>query len=147
MPVGFLGLPVVAKAAAERLGLILAGLGPRTPHRKIDNAPGVYMSLSAEWIGTNAFGDLFSIAHYYEQMGDLMRDPDVVLVRCFHDGHYYPVSIRQDGLGIFYEHLLFNNEGLPYRALKAGMRDLASFINAWTRNIFEQQGLKIKKKK
>ena len=42
------------------------------------------------------------IAHYYEQNGDMMRDPDVVFV-IGADQYVYPISYRQDGLGTYPE--------------------------------------------
>ena len=49
-------------------------------HRKIDNAPGSFMAVSIEIIGRSGLGPLMSVAHYYEQNSDLMRDPDVVFL-------------------------------------------------------------------
>ena len=60
-------------------------------HRKINNAPGSFMAVSIEIIGRSGLGPLVSVAHYYEQNGDLMRDPDVVFL-IGADQHAYPIS-------------------------------------------------------
>ena len=57
------------------------------------------MAVSIEIIGRSGLGPLISVAHYYEQNSDLMRDPDVVFL-IGADQHVYPVSFRQDNLGI-----------------------------------------------
>src|SRR5574337_350632 len=44
-------------------------------------------------------GSLISIAHYGEQNGDLMRDPEV----CFRFGSWEPLSFQQDYIGYFAE--------------------------------------------
>jgi hypothetical protein len=40
-------------------------------------------------------GPIFSLAHYYEQNGDLMRDPEMLFIQA-EDGGYYPAEIWQD---------------------------------------------------
>lgn len=144
MATGWRGLPVVGKGATKTLERIFEGLGPVHQSKIIDNKPGTYMAVHAEWLGKINFGDMFSIAHYYEQQGDMMRDPDVVLVRIPDarggEGEYYPVSFRQDSTGTFWEHLVFDeNTGMPSRVSMKGMKDLASFMTTWMRNIKEQQ--------
>ena len=44
---------------------------------KLDNAPEAYMPLSVDRTGDNTF----ALAHYGEQNGDLMADPDMVFWR------------------------------------------------------------------
>jgi len=49
-------------------------------HKKIDNAEGTIMALHVECIGKCNLGSIFSLAHYYEQHGDLMRDPEMLFI-------------------------------------------------------------------
>ena len=58
-----------------------------------------YMDVVVEHIGDCNLGPMFSIAHYYEQNGDLMRDPEMCFIKGG-DGEYYPYYYRIDGLGI-----------------------------------------------
>jgi hypothetical protein len=41
-------------------------------YKKIDNAEDAFMALHVEYIGECNLGPIFSLAHYYEQHGDLM---------------------------------------------------------------------------
>ena len=67
------------------------GLHKVGDHRKWNNASGSFMAACVEIIGTTGLGPLVSIAHYYEQNHDLMRDPDVVFV-IGADQEVYPIS-------------------------------------------------------
>src|SRR5688572_17664601 len=48
--------------------------------RKMDRGLG-YMPVHVECLRRTGLGLLYSVAHYYEQNGDLVPDPDVVFVR------------------------------------------------------------------
>ena len=108
-------------------------------HRKIDNAEGTFMSVHVECIGRCNYGLLYSIAHYYEQNGDMVCDPDMVFIKAETDGNYYPVSFEQGGL-IHREAVLIKN-GIVTEFHDYDQRDQASFANVWMRNIKEQQNL------
>jgi hypothetical protein len=41
-------------------------------------------------------GTLYSVAHYYQQHDDLMRDPEMVFFKG-PDGRYYPIMYQQAG--------------------------------------------------
>jgi hypothetical protein len=104
--------------------------------RKIDNASGSFMAVSVERIGTN----LYSVAHYFEQCGDLMADPEMVFLS--KGGKWYPVSIKMDALGVCREGLVLD----PYTEEPTGIRrreqkDEAVFAGTWMQNIKWQQGL------
>jgi len=105
-------------------------------HRKWDNASGTVMAACVEIIGRTGLGPLVSVAHYYEQNGDLMRDPDVVFV-IGADQHVYPISYRQDGLGIDQEAAVV--EDGQWKVRTKMQADLAKFASQWMRNIAEQQ--------
>lgn len=47
-------------------------------HQQWNNANGTFMAACVEIIGRTAVGPLVSIAHYFTQNGDAMRDPDIV---------------------------------------------------------------------
>ena len=70
-------MPRVIAAIAQARGLDLAEVGA---HTKVENKP--YMALCVEVIGD----DLVSVAHYGEQNGDLMKDPDMVFWTATADG-------------------------------------------------------------
>ena len=60
--------------------LLVDGLKEPGDAKKIDNTNGAFMTVHVELIHQNEHGRHYSIAHYYEQNGDLMRDPDVVFL-------------------------------------------------------------------
>ena len=81
------------------------------------------------------YGEVISIAHYGEQSGDLMADPEMEFTII--GGDYYPISFRNDYLGKHSS--VFEDDGinLPLQY------DLTTFANQWMRNIAEQQNIDI----
>jgi len=59
-------------------------------HLSITNPP--YMRLVIEVVGA---GEV-SVAHYYQQNGDAMRDPEIVF-----DANWLPIEITQDPMGVY----------------------------------------------
>jgi hypothetical protein len=112
---------------------------------KIGKSGGAIMPLCVEHIGTVRFQrsendlPLWSFAHYYEQNGDQMRDPDIVMIDA--PGGLYPISYRQDGLGMNREYVVYNDAGEIRGFMKVPQADLAAFCNGWAKNLKEQQGL------
>jgi hypothetical protein len=100
-----------------------------------------FIAACVEIIGRTGLGPLVSIAHYYEQNGDLMRDPDVVFV-IGADQEVYPISFRQDSLGTYLESAVVENGKWKVRTKMQA--DLCSFCNQWMRNINDQQQLGVK---
>lgn len=99
-----------------------------------------FMAVTIELVGQNELGKLFSVAHYAEQNGDLMRDPEVVFI-LGNDEEFYPITIQQDFIGKYQDVLEYDETGKIkgwYPRLQA---DLASFANFWLKNIKYQQSL------
>jgi len=99
-----------------------------------------FMPVTIEQVGQNELGKLFSVAHYAEQNGDLMRDPEVVFI-LGRDEEFYPITIQQDYIGKYEDVLEYDESGKIkgwYPRLQA---DLASFANFWLKNIKDQQNL------
>lgn len=76
----------LSKKHARILGDLTTGLDDEG-HRRIDNTNGVFMPVVVERIGSNRF----SVAHYYEQNGDLVPDPDLEFVT--NDGAWFPAAV------------------------------------------------------
>ncbi len=72
----------------------------------------------------------YSIAHYYEQNGDLMRDPEITFRIDEKEGAIWALSYTQDNLGIYYE--------TKDRSQKQ-VEELLGFFDQWLINI-ENQG-------
>ncbi|MCL2301564.1 MAG: SNF2-related protein [Firmicutes bacterium] len=77
--------------------------------------------------------DGLSAAHYYEQNGDLMADPDMTFVFDREAGTLAARTFQQDGLGV-YQRVEGSNGGINH-ALE---RQLNSFAAQWFRNIRNQ---------
>ncbi len=101
---------------------------------KIENKP--YMPLVIEWIGSGPYEtELVSVAHYYTQNGDAMRDPEIVF-SLSKLGYWMPMSFLQDNLGLYQEAVTIRDDSFFFKA--ALIRDLQEFAKTWDRNLAEQ---------
>ena len=94
-----------------------------------------FMDLTVEWIGENRI----AIAHFGEQNGDMMADPDMELIVDFDKDEVLPATYQNDYAGIYQEVYSENSQWNPKLS-----RELTSFLNTWLRNI-ELQGHVISK--
>ena len=101
---------------------------------RIENDP--FMRLVIEYVGEGPRGfPLVSVAHYGEQHGDPMRDPEMVF-EVTEDMGWGPISFRQDYTGL-YQEAVFTRDGKVY--VHPGLvRELKAFARMWDRNILEQ---------
>jgi hypothetical protein len=95
-----------------------------------------FMRLVIEHVGTGPrSGALVSVAHYGEQNGDLMRDPEIIFEVA--EGQWHPVSIQQDYLGSYREAVFVGEDGKVY-VRPAEVRDILAFSRVWDRNLKAQ---------
>jgi len=95
-----------------------------------------FMRLVIEHVGTGPRGgELVSVAHYGEQNGDLMRDPEIVFEVAA--GQWHPVSIQQDYIGSYREAVYVGEDG-KVRIRPAEVRDIQAFARMWDRNLKHQ---------
>lgn len=87
-----------------------------------------YEPLALEKINLNQI----SIAHYYEQNGDLMRDPEIVFNVDYDNNTLTPVEYYNDGLSSV--DLVETEQGIN----KSLQQDLINFSNTWFNNIKNQ---------
>jgi len=87
-----------------------------------------YMPLVIEDISMGYKGTEYSITHYYEQNGDLMRDPEITFVIDRENKSIYATSYTQDNLGIYQD---FTDSG-------RGSKDCEDFFRMWLNNISNQ---------
>ncbi|MBX3038574.1 MAG: hypothetical protein KF758_16810 [Anaerolineales bacterium] len=76
-------------------------------------------------------GELISVAHYFEQNGDLVADPDVEL----HYPTWVPTAITQTFFG--YRQKFFERDGKTYVDTRFH-KEVSSFLTLWARNIKAQ---------
>ena len=126
----------ISKAAAAVMDTLTQGLN-LGDHRKIDNCEGAFMPVCVQHMAQTELGPLFSIAHYYEQNGDLMRDPEMIFLK--RNGKYYPVSFHQDGGLGFYQEAIEIQGCRVLRYYPPILDKQASFAAMWMKNIREQQ--------
>jgi hypothetical protein len=121
----------LTKASAKTLDTMIDGIAVGDA-RTIDNKTG-FMAVHVDRLSRNCY----SIAHYYEQNGDLVPDPDLVVWRA-ETGDYVPVSLQLSS-GHYSLALRLENDQ-PVAFAPALCRELASFANMMVKNIKAQQG-------
>ncbi len=132
----------MSKSDAATLDALVEGLADpmasdESSSRKLGKDEGGVMALSIERLGPR----MYSLAHYYKQNGDMMRDPDVELFRDA-QGRWFPVTFRQDGgMPVYTVALEMDASGIVgvYRRRYASQRD---FMRLWLRNLRAQHGIK-----
>lgn len=67
---------------------------------KIDNSDGTYMPVHIELIGRIDNYNFFSLAHYGQQNGDAMRDPEMLFALHKETQQFIPYYYRNDYCGI-----------------------------------------------
>jgi len=90
-------------------------------------------------------GTSYSLCHYYEQNGDLMRDPEMVFIvvddrkeKCDYENlHVYPKLYQQDNLGI-YEESITIAKGQVTAYIRAWQAAHTHFAQQWLSNVKEQ---------
>lgn len=133
--------------AARILDTLTADM-PVGSMRRLVDASGTYMDAVVERLTENTF----SVAHRFEQNGDLVPDPDMAFVRL----HVGPAIVRGRAVdlgmwapincthatGTFTEALTLDAaEGVATYRPRA-LADLAAFANMWMRNISRQHDLR-----
>jgi hypothetical protein len=113
----------------------------RTRYLRLENPP--FMRLVIEVIGgpyPNGAYEL-SVAHYAEQNGDAMRDPEITfLVAPAEQGTTWtPLTFENSYLGCYQVVAQVTPAGLVEPREPALMRDLRDFATQWDRNL-KQQG-------
>lgn len=110
--------------------------------KTIDNTNGTYMPVKVEIYCKLKYGKVYSVGHFYEQMGDLMSDPRMEFLVNDDDGRVYPILFEQHGgLPIFQEDCNFDEKGNLNSFAKKWQNQHKNFANMWMENIQMQQKL------
>ena len=87
-----------------------------------------------------------SVCHYYEQNGDLMRDPEMVFnVHLDLHGTTFPAYFRQDGTFAREDEVFFEENGKKLYHPKM-LKSLKSFSRTWAANLKAQGHTLVKEK-
>lgn len=109
-------------------------LSAESAHLRLEQPNNVFMPLVIEKVGRY----LVSVAHYYEQNGDLCADPDVLFFTGY--GDWIAIEIQQP---FGYQRVANLNASCTQVVSvdHRGQNDLADFVRLWARNIKEQDYL------
>jgi hypothetical protein len=131
------------KTLNKRASQILADLIEKCEsgegYAKIDNGGKGIMAAVIERVGVSDKGAFYSVAHYYTQNGDAMRDPEMIFL-AMGNSLFAPTYYLQDNLGIE-ENSLFRDETGKWKIRAAIQHAHARFANIWMKNIKDQQRL------
>jgi hypothetical protein len=127
----------LSQAAAKVLDALTADLKPLADDgaeaRRVGKKGGAFMQVVVERLDARTY----SVAHYYEQNGDLMRDPEMTFIRA--NDAWYAASYRQDSLGVDQESADYVPSTGGFVVRERQQIEHARFANTWMRNIREQQ--------
>jgi len=108
---------------------------------KLNCSDGAFMSVTVEQIFYTNKHKIYSVAHYYEQNGDLMADPEMCFIFDLQEKVFTPSYYKQDGyLGREQESAFLVGDEIIVNDLKL-QADHTRFANIWLRNIKQQQNL------
>ncbi|EIE01477.1 DUF6908 domain-containing protein [Leptospira licerasiae] len=104
-----------------------------------------YMDLVLEYVGKGPRNlDTISVAHYYEQNGDLMRDPEIVFEieqKTDETGKneqiFHPVEYWQDGLPFLNGPVVWIEDG-KILCKPNSITSIKSFAKTWDQNLKSQ---------
>jgi hypothetical protein len=96
-----------------------------------------YMDLVIEYVGVGPRGcPLVSVAHYFEQNGDLCADPDLVMEWMVPAGKWLPVSFKNDAFGYYVEAV--RREGDALIEDSGAVADILAFQRSFDMNLRTQ---------
>ena len=111
-----------------------------SPRIEINNNS-AFMPLTVERLGklkaSKGDKELYSLAHYGEQYGDIMRDPEMLFHHYPSERRVVPIYYRNDYASVERWGGNFKGEITDPQEVK----DQVEFANTWMRNIAEQQGI------
>ena len=104
-------------------------------HNYLPERSGGIMSVHVECIGKNRY----SVAHYYDQNGDLMSDPQMTFWVC--GRNVFPCSYTLHSFGRFEVSTRFDENEMPVEFCENLQKGHANFADFWMMNIEEQQDI------
>lgn len=130
---GLRPLPAASKRILDTLTAGLASPSEPGTSARVYDAKGPFLAAHVERLDV----DRFSVAHYIEQGGDRIADPDIEFIR--EAGEWYPAAV-QLAIGRYEEAITTDEQGQPL-VVKKKYNDLRPLAQTLLRNIWEQQGL------
>jgi len=110
---------------------------------KIDNTTD-FMPVCVEIIyNINAHEEHVSIAHYGQENGDLMRDPEIIFYHDRNEGKAYAMNYRNDYFNSWEVSIKEGDDGRPAMVNQIRQRQHTEFAELWLNNIKKQQGFNL----
>ena len=143
----------LGRNAAKLFEHLVKQLPEGETHLKIDNTEETFMPVIIEHLATFekcTMGEnyrVFSVAHYYEQNGDLMADPLMEFLYKPEGMIYpavYPIYYQMDGIFQTTQQSINVGDPLKFTFDKKRQSEHVAFANKWMRNIHMQQFRTIK---
>lgn len=129
-----------ARKVLERLRTLAVEARPDQPYVKLNNGGDGIMAVSVERIRATGGAEVWAVAHYFEQNGDLCADPSIEFLRG--PSGWYPLTFQQDPWPGFKRYVELDGATLvPTRYNKRMQADCAVFCGTWMRNVKHQQRL------
>lgn len=131
------------KTAAATFNALINSIKEGETHVKIDNTNGTFMPVSFELLYSDLMGktqvNVYAMAHYYEQNGDLIADPDMTFA-VDQNNPYFIVPMSFQDYRTYEASIVNDSDGIKIRMKMQA--DHTKFANQWLANIKSQQGLK-----
>lgn len=108
---------------------------------KINNADGDFMAVSVEELFSNDRIKVISLAHYYEQNGDQMADPEMCFIYFIEAKVYAAFTFKQDGIFCTEQSSILLEKGIIRGVRLKEQSEHNKFANFWLKNIKLQQNL------
>ncbi len=124
-------MKTLSQAAARVLDALTAGLAIGGA-RKVDNGGG-YMAVHVDRLSAATY----SIAHYFQQNGDMVCDPDGVFLKT--DVGWLPVTL-QLSTGHYTVAIELDGNDKPTGWRPRQYKEISGFAAMWLRNVNQQQG-------
>ncbi len=104
--------------------------------RKVDRTPGAFLPVYVEYLEDTRFGAVYSVAHYYEQNGDHVPDPEMTFF-CGADGSWYPLTFQN--ATAYRTGAQLEPDG-TIALFPREQADQAAFAELWMRNVRASRG-------
>lgn len=130
-------MKALTKKSQKTFEKLTCGISEMGMGKKTENSE-AFMPVNAHYLWETKAGKIYSVSHNYIQNGDLMNDPEVTFLASNVDGKVYPLSYRQDAIGINWEPAIIDENG-SIRHDQKMQADITKFANQWMTNINYQQ--------
>lgn len=132
-------MKAINRQAKKVMDVLTAGLEKIGDNKKIGNTEEIFPQIRTECVSVCNRKPVFSLTLHYKQNDSTIRTEDMEFIKGG-DDEYYPTSFRQNAPIILRQPVIVGVEGVIAYS-EEQQATLASFANAWMKNIKEQQGL------